>query len=276
MLINLAVLLFGTAGLFARWISLPAVCIAFGRVLFSSCALALFLFFAKASFRTKSRKDAVMLVAAGAVLGLHWWSFLASVQLSTVAVGTVTFSSFPLFVVFLEPLLTQKRPVKRNILLALLILAGVCVTVPEFSFENRMFRGVAVGVLSAFLYALLTLMNKRFTDTYSSTLTAFYEQSAAALVLMPFALSAGFHPSPKDLSLLAFLGIFTTAAAHSLFIRSLKDVPAQTAGICSSMETVYGILLAFLFLKEVPSVREIAGACIIITAVILSQRGTDS
>ena len=41
--VNLAVLLFGLAGLFAKWIQIPAIGITFGRVLFSSLALLLFL-----------------------------------------------------------------------------------------------------------------------------------------------------------------------------------------------------------------------------------------
>ena len=40
--VNIAVLLFGLAGLFAKWIHLPAIGITFGRVLFSSMALGVF------------------------------------------------------------------------------------------------------------------------------------------------------------------------------------------------------------------------------------------
>ena len=41
--VNIAVLLFGLAGLFAKWIRLPAICITFGRVLFSSAALGIYM-----------------------------------------------------------------------------------------------------------------------------------------------------------------------------------------------------------------------------------------
>lgn len=269
--VNLAVLLFGMAGLFAKWIHLPAISITFGRVFFSSIALGLFLLLRKQSFRIESRRDLRMLLCAGAILALHWWSFLASIQLSTVAIGTITFSSFHLFVTFLEPLVFRRRLSGKNIVFALIILAGVIVTIPEFSFANSMFAGIAVGMLSAFSYAVLTVMNKGFSDRYSSTVTAFYEQTAAAAVLLPFVLGAQAQPSVSDLGLQLFLGIITTAAAHTLFISSLKSLPAQLAGLCSSMETVYGILFAFVLLGEVPSLREIIGACIIVGAVIAAQ-----
>ncbi len=274
--VNFAVLLFGLAGLFAKWIRLPALTITFGRVLFSPIALGLFMLIRKQSFRISSRKDAALLAGAGVILAVHWWSFLAAIQLSTVAIGTITFSAFPLFVTFLEPPVFHTGLKPRNIFLAILILIGVFITIPEFSFENSTFTGILVGLVSALTYAVLTVMNKIFAGKYSSTLTAFYEQAAAAVVLFPLVLRAGgFHPAGTDLALLLFLGIVTTALAHTLFISGLKDLPAQLAGICSSMETVYGILFALLFLGEVPSIREIIGAVIIICAVIAAQSGQD-
>lgn len=270
--VNIAVLLFGLAGLFAKWIHLPAIGITFGRVLFSSLALGIYLLVRKQSFRLASRRDLLFLLCAGAVLALHWWAFLESIQLSSVAIGTITFSSFPLFVTFLDPMLFHCKLRIRNVIIAVIILIGVLITIPEFSLENRMFIGILTGMISALAYAVLTIMNKSITARYSGTVTAFYEQTTAAVVLLPFMLNAGLRPSASDLALLLFLGVVTTALAHTLFISSLKSLPAQLAGICSSMETVYGILFAFMFLREVPSVREIIGAAIIVAAVVFAQK----
>lgn len=270
--VNFAVLLFGLAGLFAKWIHLPAIGITFGRVLFSSLALGIYLLVRKQSFRFANRRDLLFLILAGVILALHWWAFLESIQLSSVAIGTITFSSFPLFVTFLEPLLFHRKPEIRNIILAIIILIGVLITIPEFSLESRMFIGILIGMISALAYAMLTIMNKSITARYSGTVTAFYEQTTAAVVLFPFILRARLQPSASDIGLLLFLGVVTTALAHTLFISSLRSIPAQLAGICSSMETVYGILFAFIFLGEVPSVREIVGAAIIVAAVVLAQK----
>ena len=258
------------AGLFAKWIKLPAICITFGRVLFSSAALGLYMLIRKDSFRT-GKKDALLLMIAGGVLALHWWSFLESIQLSTVAVGTITFSSFPLFVTFLEPLIFHGKLEKRNVVLAVMILIGVLITVPEFSFGNRMFLGILSGMVSALSYAALTFINKITADRISSTLTAFYEQATAAVVLLPFVLGVQAKPSASDIMLLLVLGMITTALAHTLFIHSLKALPAQLAGVCSAMETVYGILFALLLLGEVPTVLEILGGVIITGTVLIAQ-----
>ena len=173
--VNTAVLLFGLAGLFARWVHLPAIGITFGRVLFSSTALGIYMLVRKQSFRIADRKDLLFLLGAGMILALHWWAFLESIQLSTVAIGTITFSSFPLFVTFLEPLLFHQKLKRRNVIIAVIILIGVLITIPEFSLENDMVKGAAVGMVSALTYAVLTLMNKNFTGKYSGTVIAFFE-----------------------------------------------------------------------------------------------------
>ena len=147
--VNLAVLLFGLAGLFAKWIRLPAIAITFGRVLFSSLALGLYLLLRRQSVRVARPGDRLLLAAAGGILALHWWAFLQSIQLSSVAIGTITFSSFPLFVTFLEPLLFRQKLERRNVFIALLILIGVLITVPEFSLDNHVFAGILIGMLSA-------------------------------------------------------------------------------------------------------------------------------
>lgn len=272
--VNIAVLLFGLAGLFAKWIHLPAICITFGRVLFSSISLGLYILIKRQSIRI-ARKDVILLLFAGVILALHWWAFLRSIQLSTVAIGTITFSAFPLFVTFLEPLIFHKKLEWRNVAAAIMILLGVLITIPEFSLDDHMFLGFLSGLISALSYAVLTIINKNMAEKISSTLTAFYEQATAAVVLLPFVLKINVQPSASDLAMLLFLGVITTALAHTLFITGLESLPAQLAGICSSLETVYGIIFALLLLGEIPTIREIIGAVIIIGTVIAAQMHAD-
>ena len=268
---NTAVLLFGMAGLFARLINLPAIEITFARVFFSSMTLFLLSFITKQNIKIKNKKHLLLLIGAGLILAIHWWSFLYAIQISSVAIGTITFSSFPLFIIFLEIVFLHEKLHSKDILFCLLILLGVFITVPAFSLENQSFQGIIIGMISAFSYALLTLMNRYFSNIYSSITISLYEQSSAAVVLLPTLFIIQIVPTLTEIGGLIFLGVVTTALAHTLFISSLKQIPAYLAGIISSLETVYSIVLAIILFQEFPTTREILGAIIIITTVIMAQ-----
>jgi drug/metabolite transporter (DMT)-like permease len=70
---------------------------------------------------------------------------------------------------------------------------------------------------------------------------------------------------------LLVLGVLCTALAHTLFAASLVHVPASVAAVCAALEPVYGIALAVVMLDEVPSLRTLAGAAVIVVAAIVAS-----
>lgn len=268
--VHLAVLLFGVVGLFAKLVELPAVIIVLWRVIFSSAFLWCFLFFRKQRIRLLCRKDYGLMIGAGAILAVHWTSYMQAIQSSTVAVGILAFSTFPLFVTFMEPVLFHEKLRGFDLACAVGMLLGVLLIVPEFKLGNSMTQGVLWGILSAFTYAVLSLMNRRFTAVYQAAVVSFYEQVSAAVVLLPAMFALKPAMTGKDYAVLLVLGVVFTALAHSLFINGLRTVRVQTAGIISGLESVYGILSAFIFLGEIPGVREIAGGIVILGVAFLS------
>ena len=183
--VHVAVALFGFVGLFAKLVDLPAVIIVLGRVFFSSIFLWIFLRFKKQKIRLEEKNDYLWMVGAGAVLAIHWSSYMQSIQSSTVAVGTLTVSTFPIFVIFLEPYLFHEKLKKSDVFCTLMMLVGVFFIVPAFQMDNQITQGVLWGLLSAFTYAILSLMNRRFSSRYPATLVSLYEQGTATIVLLP-------------------------------------------------------------------------------------------
>jgi drug/metabolite transporter (DMT)-like permease len=268
--IHLAVLLFGFSGLFARFVPLPAWILCWGRVFFASLSLLALFLLRGEGLRTKSPGQTRLALAAGLVLALHWSAFFRSIQVSSVAVGTLTFATFPLFVALLEPPLFGERLRPADLGTSLALLAGVAIMVPGADLGNATTRGILWGMLGSLTFALLSLINRRLTRDNRGTLIAFYEQAAAALVLTPPLLLRGILPGPRDLLLLVLMGVVFTALAHSLFIEGIKRVKVRTAGIVSGLESVYAILAALLILGEVPPLREILGGAVVLGAATVS------
>ncbi len=269
--LHIAVMLFGLAGVAAQFVEIPAVLTALGRVICSSILLFLIAVFKKDRLSLNSKKDYGMIVLTGVVMAAHWTTFFQSIQVSTVAIGTITFSTFPLFLTFLEPLIFHERLRRQSIASAVVLFIGVLITIPEFSMANHTTIGIIWGMISSFTYAVLTLANRYFSARYAARTICLYEQGSAAIVLLPalFLVEASWRI--QDIAGVAFVGFICTAFAHSLYISAQKSVRAQTAGIVSGMETVYGIVYALLFLGEIPSVRELIGGAVILSVAMYSS-----
>jgi len=264
--IHLAVLLFGFPGLFGKWLAVPPVLIVFGRVLFASATLALVLAVARRRFRVPPGRDLALLVACGLILAVHWTFFFRSVQVSSVAVGLLSYSSFPVFTAFLEPVLTRERWDPASLVLALVCVAGIALIVPGFDLSNAVVQGVLWGLAAGLTFSVLSVLNRQLAARHSSLTVAFYQDLFAGLFLLPLVLRSGLPFSGRDWILVGVLGVFCTAAAHTLFIEGMKGVGARTASIVSSLEPVYGILFALAFLKEYPSLRTVSGGVIVLAA----------
>ncbi|MDD5570136.1 MAG: DMT family transporter [Bacteroidales bacterium] len=266
--LHLAVLCFGFAGLFGKWLNQPAIIIVLGRVLFASISLFLILLYYKQSIKLKSKRDYFYLILMGVILAVHWTTFFKSVQVSSVAIGLLTYSTFPLFITFMEPYFFKEKIRVVNILMALTVLLGIYLIVPSFDINNNSFKGVIWGIISGFTFAVLSLLNRKYVKDYSSIVVSFYQDLTATAVLLPFL----FIIKPvflfNDILLLALLGLVFTAAAHTLFINSMKSIKVQTASITSALEPVYGILFAVFLLNEIPALRTITGGILIIGAAI--------
>jgi drug/metabolite transporter (DMT)-like permease len=266
--IHLATVLFGLAGLFGKWVHLSPFLIVLGRVLFASAALGLLIRVTKQSVRTLLRQHSALLVLLGGVLAAHWASFFRSIQVSSVAVGLLSYSSFPAFTVLLEPLFSRERLDRRNLFLAALCLAGVFLIIPRLDPGDRVRQGVLWGLVSGLTFAVLAVFNRRLAQVHSSLGIAFWEDTFAALFLLPVLILSPARVSAREWVLLIVLGVFCTAASHTLFIKGMRHVRAQTASIISSLEPVYGIALALVFLREIPALRTLAGGALILTAVL--------
>ncbi|MHB8072810.1 DMT family transporter [Desulfosporosinus fructosivorans] len=268
--IHLAVLLFGISGLFGKLITLSPTIIVLGRVLFSSIFLMVIILYLKKDVKLKKKKHYLYLIMMGIILALHWSAFFKSIQVSTVAIGLLTFSTFPVFVTFLEPFFFKEEIKLSDSLTAVVTLLGVMLVIPDFELGNNLTQGVIWGITSGLTYAILSMLNRKFVKEYSSFVIAFYEQFIATLVLIPFYFLLRPVLNLKDILLLVVLGVIFTGISHLLFINSLKNLKTQTAGIISCLEPVYGIILAVFIIREIPDLREILGGIVILSTVFYS------
>lgn len=269
---HIAVFLFGVTGLFGKLISASPVTIVAGRTAFAAAAILIGLRVLSRMPGIPSAKSLATLFLSGLVLAIHWLAFFHAIQISTVAIGLVGFATFPVFVTFLEPILYRQKLRGIDFLCALLVTAGLILVAPSFDLSDAGTAGLLWAVASGFLFAVLTLINRHLVDTSPFFVVAFYQHSSAALLLVPIMFFFDGMPNPDTLWLLLILGAACTALPQLLFIKSLTHLKAQLTSVIAGLEPVYGILLAIIFLNELPGLSTLLGAVLVFGAVILAMR----
>lgn len=271
MQLHVAVLLAGATGLFPKLISMPPAVVTCGRMIVSACAMLLALLFLKSTVCLRGGKDLMKLAVSGAILGLSFIAFFVAIDVSTVAIGLLAFSTYPLFVTFLEPLFFRERLHPRDVLTAVLVVIGLILVVPNWDLNNHFTQGVIWGVLAAVTSAAVSLLSRSYVRDYPPLTVAFYQQGFAALSTLPFALGWNGTLAQSDILFIVVTGVLFTAFPQALAMASLRHLRAQTVSVAFGLEPLYGIVMAWLFLHEKLGTRTVCGGALILGAVLWSS-----
>jgi drug/metabolite transporter (DMT)-like permease len=267
--IHLAVLLFALSGLFAKWLILPAIVIVIGRAFFAAVSLAAYIGFIKQrSILLTTNKYIVALAVTGAVLAIHWASFFQAIKVANVAIGLITFASFPVFVALLEPWLFQEKFQRKTIIQALLTLVGIALILPYQTLEREVIIGAVWGIVSAFTFAILTILNRKFVTNLSASIVALYQNAFACVILLPYFYFFPLSITSEQWLILLLLGVVFTALSHTLFNHALKNIKAHTASIAVSLEPIYGIIAAYFLVGESLTFMMTLGGVIVVATNI--------
>lgn len=270
--LHFAALLFGSTALFGHYMTASPTMIVLGRTVFAVLALGLF---AAASGRSPwqglAGRDIGKLMAAGVVLALHWVTFFMAVRSGGVALATLGFASFPVFVALLEVSILGERLRGKDVAILLLVLAGLVLITPAFDLHNNATAGLLWGILSGAIYACIAVFNRYLSSAASGTQSCWWQCLAAACVLAPFGWREALALDGKEWLLLACLGAVSTGLAYTMLIHALEQVKAQTVAIVICMEPVYAIALAWLIFGATPSATVLLGGALVIGAVLTSS-----
>ncbi len=269
--VHLASLLMGGTALFSKLIETSALEITLWRSFVAAAALFILLTLSRSRIRLGSYRDYGIVLLLGFLLGVHWVTYFHSMQVSTVAIGIIAIFSHPVISVLLEPLFAGQRPRLADLVIAIWVLCGIAIMMPELNFESSVTQGVLWGLFSALLFSLRNIVYKRYFGHYNSSLAMMYQCLIVGVLLLPFAGGFIVSASADNLILLLVLGVLFTATPHTLFSFSLKLLPVKTASLIMCLLPVYAALLAALLLGEIPDVRTLIGGAMVLSAAIFES-----
>lgn len=212
------------------------------------------------------------LFCAGVLMGLHWVTYFYALQWSNVAVGMLSLFTFPVITACLEPLFFHTPFRVSHLALGGLTLLGIYFLIPSAELVEDHGKAVALGVFSAVCYALRNLLLKQSMQRANGSQLMLSQVLIIALCFCPFLTFENVKLSLDVGWALLFLALCTTVIGHSLFLYSLNHFSVTTASIVACIQPLYGIMLAYIFLGEVPHWGIWVGGTLIVLAVFVEAR----
>jgi len=273
-----SMVIFGTIGLFRRYIPLPSSMIAMMRGFIGAAFLLVFMKIKRQRPDvTAIRKNLMLLIISGTVLGFNWILLFEAYRYTTVAAATLCYYMAPMIVVLLSPVLLNERLTKAKAFCVLTALVGMVLVsgVMDAGFAAAEMRGVMLGLGAAALYAGVILLNKQLggLSAYDRTVM---QLAAAAVVLLPYVLLTenvqAVQLSVFAAAMLLLVGIVHTGVAYALYFGCMPNLRAQSVAIMSYIDPIVAILVSWLALGEKMSIAGAVGAVLVLGSAFISER----
>lgn len=273
-----AMILFGTIGIFRKYIPLPSGMLAMARGLIGAAFLLVFIYARGGRVsREAVGKNTRVLVLSGACIGVNWILLFEAYRYTSVAVATLCYYMAPIFVILASPFLLGERiSVRKGICVAaalagMVLVSGVVGTGVSGAGE---LRGVALGIGAAALYATVILLNKRLHGISAFDRTV-VQLAVAGGVLVPYVLltgeMTGVSVTAFAVVMLAVVGIIHTGIAYAMYFGSIEHIKAQTVALLSYVDPIVALMLSALVLGEKMDIWQMIGAALVLCATIISE-----
>lgn len=273
-----AMTIFGTIGIFRRYIPLESSLVALVRGFIGTVVLLLYVFIAKKKLSgERIRENFQKLIVSGALIGFNWIFLFEAYEYTTVATATLCYYMAPVIVMLIAPLFLKERLTGRKGICIALAFAGMVLVSGIFSEGiggEGSYKGIIFGLIAALMYAVVIIINKKMSDIGSFDKTIM-QLGTAAVVLLPYVwATGGFNNVSMDMLcvvMLLIVGVVHTGIAYALYFSSMGGLSANSVAILSYIDPVVAILLSTFLLKESMDVYKISGAVLILGATLWSE-----
>ena len=274
-----SMLVFGTIGVFRRYIPVSSAFLAFSRGILGGLCILAFIRLRKRDAVEREKLPARALpglILSGALIGVNWMLLFEAYNHTTVAVATLCYYMQPTIVMLLSPLIFRERLTGKKALCAAAAVLGMVLVsgVLENSAGSGSLKGVLLGLGAAVFYSSVVIMNNMIRGIDACRKTVI-QLLSAGLVMVPYLLltdgfSAGSF-TPAAVILMLVVGIVHTGIAYVLYFGSMDGLRVQTVAILSYIDPVSALLFSAVLLREPLSPLNLIGAVMIIGSAVISE-----
>lgn len=269
---TLALLIFGTNGIFVSHISLASSQIVLMRTLIGGILLTCLVLFYGGFDKDHVRRERAPLLLGGAALGLNWVALFEAYRLLNVSLATLIYYVGPILVLLLSPILFCEKLTGRKLISVIIVAIGLICISGSIVVTGMNSLGLLFAAISAFLYAALIVFNKKISRT-SGLQTAAVELDVAFVVVFVYTLcTSGIpHLTGNDLPYIAVIGFINTGLAYFLYFSGMQKLSGQSVALISYLDPVSALLFSALLLHEAMTPVQIVGAVLIIGGAMFGE-----
>ena len=268
LLISMAV--FGTIGLFVRYIPLASGEIALYRAVLAAVLIGIYLLVTGQKIPFQSiKKEVPLLLASGMAMGINWILLFEAYKYTTVSVATLSYYFAPVIVTVVCPFLFRERLTRKQIICFVMSTLGlVMITgIGEVGKSGTDMKGILFGLGAASFYAAVILLNK-FIKEVAGIHRTFLQFLAAIIILVPYAaMTSGMNLhvlNGTGWSMLLIVGFVHTGITYCMYFSSLKELPGQKAAILSYIDPLVAMLVSVCLLGETMTMWQLSGGILIL------------
>jgi len=266
-----SMIIWGSVGIFVRYIDQPPEVIVFFRVFIAFIVLGILkLIKKKDSTSSKlSFKEYSILSMSGLFIALNWLFFFRAIKVTTIASATMSYYVAPVLVTLLSVFLLKESINKKTLIAVGLSFSGIILMTLMGSQKESGFNilGVGYGLIAAFFYALVTISVKKLKDVPSHKITLF-QMGISSLIFLP-AIRNMKRFNTLSLILMIIVGVIHTCIALNLYFEGIKRIKVQHVGVLSYIDPLGAVILGGLFFNEMPGISTIIGGGMILSATYL-------
>ncbi|OHX65837.1 DMT family transporter [Flammeovirga pacifica] len=236
------------------YITLSSVEIVFLRTLIATSIVLCIILYKKIKIKVKM-SHIVMLVFTGLLTAIYWVLFVIAAKKSNTSVTLVGIATTPIWVSFIYPLVSKKKPTFTEVMTGLSALFGVYMI---FSSGFAYSEGMFAAILAAFFAAVVTILTSKYSKKYHYLVITFYQMCgafAATSMFLPYFLKyiskASFHtPTSLDILLIIILAIVFSIIAYSSIVKVMKNITPFSVSLANNVSPIYGGFIAYIFFGE--------------------------
>lgn len=263
----LALLLFGFNGIVASYILLNSYEIVFLRTLIGSLFLILVFTLSNQKIQFwKNKSHFLCLVISGMAMGASWMFLYEAYGQIGVSIATLAYYCGPMIVMIFSPIIFKEKMTKYKLLGFIAVIIGMlCVNWQALS-QGRNSWGLICGVLSAIMYAIMVIFNKKAVSITGLENSMCQLIMSFITVAIFIGLKKGFSINIMQANLIPILilGVVNTGIGCYFYFSSIGYLPVQTVSICGYLEPLSALIFSAAILGEKLSFVQIAGSVLIL------------